>query len=587
MQEVLRVEKRKKKFGIMAQLSLVSVLPLIIMAIIITLFSVRAMQDMAKNATIKGLEELCQSVNAAYNEIDGGDYWINGETLYKGEYDVTGNEDAIDAFVEGSDTDVTLFFGDTRRATSLRDKTSGERIVGTKASDEVIQAVLREGNTFEADNVVVNGEDYYAFYMPVKNNNGEIAGMVFAGKPATATNAAIYKKSLTIIMTSFVILAVAFVICMKIAGALAKTIIQTENLLSSLAQGNLDLTVSEKITKRNDEIGVMGRAAERLLTELKKSIGAIIESTDALTSEGEKIEAMATQTSKTSDEISRAVEDISLGAVSMAENIESATGQVTEMGMSIETIIGSVERLYILAGKMHQADVESTQIINELSDSNDKTIDAVKKIEGSVRTTNESVAQIQEAAELISSIAKQTSLLALNANIEAARAGESGRGFAVVAQEISKLASESAQSAKIITDIISRLAKDSETSVELIMGTNTIMEDQQRKLIMTKEKFAEVSSGINESGEETDQIKGQTESCGEERVKVIDAIQDLSAVSEENAASTQETTASMQELNATINLLAETAENLQNIAKALNGNVAFFSLENEKREKNL
>lgn len=570
--------KKKKKFGIMAQLALISVLPLIIMAVCITIYAVHTMQDMTKNATIEGLKELCQSVNAAYDEIDGGDYRLEGETLYKGEYNVTGNENVIDTFVEGSNADVTLFFGDTRRATSLLDKSSGERILGTKASNEVIQSVLHDGYTFETDDVVVNGEDYYAFYMPVKNSDGKTAGMIFAGKPATATNAAIHKKSLAIITAACLILVVAFAVCIKIAGALAKTVIQTENLLSSLAEGNLDLTINEKITKRNDEIGVMGRAAERLLAELKKSISAIKKNAAALTNKGEALESMATQTSMTSDEISRAVEDISKGAVSMAEDIESATGQVAEIGTAIETIVNSVEHLHSLSGRMHQADVESTQIINELSVSNDKTTDAVKKIEDSVCTTNESVSKIREAADFISSIAKQTSLLALNANIEAARAGDSGRGFAVVAQEISKLSDESAQSAKTITDIISQLAADSETSVQLIKETNAVIEEQQKKLAVTKEKFTEVSNGIAKSGNETEQIRSQTESCDKERVKVIDVIQDLSAVSEENAASTQETTASMQELNATISLLAETAGNLQDIAKALDENVSFFTL---------
>ena len=66
--------------------------------------------------------------------------------------------DIIDSFVDGSPADVTLFFGDTRRATSLRDKDTGERILGTKASDAVIQAVINEGKNYETDSVVINGE---------------------------------------------------------------------------------------------------------------------------------------------------------------------------------------------------------------------------------------------------------------------------------------------------------------------------------------------------------------------------------------------------------------------------------------------
>ena len=227
---------------------------------------------------------------------------------------------------------------------------------------------------------------------------------------------------------------------------------------------------------------------------------------------------------------------------------------------------------------MHQADTESEQIIHELSASNDKTTEAIKKIEVSVHTTNESVTRIQEAVSLIASIASETSLLALNASIEAARAGEAGRGFSVVATQISKLSEDSAQSTKTIEDIIHQLTLDSEASVKVMNEVNEIITEQQKKLDQTKEKFSDVSSGIDSSMKESRLIHDQAGECDSERGKVVDVIQSLSAVSEENAASTEQTTASMQELNATINLLAEAARELKDMAVSLEEEVAFFKL---------
>ena len=287
---------------------------------------------------------------------------------------------------------------------------------------------------------------------------------------------------------------------------------------------------------------------------------------------------MAAQTSATADEISSAVEDISKGAVSMAEDIESATGQINNMGIIIEKIVDSIRELDRLSGNMHSADTASAQIINELSESNDKTTEAIKKIEESVRTTNESVTRIQEAVNLISSIASETSLLALNASIEAARAGEAGRGFAVVATQISKLSEDSNQSAKTIEDIIHQLAIDSEASVKIMNEVDAIVTEQQKKLNETKEKFSDVSNGIEDSMKETQVINGQATECDSNRAVVVDVISSLSAVSQENAASTEETTASMEELNATINLLAQAAKDLKDIAESLEKDVAFFQL---------
>nr|MBQ8251830.1 methyl-accepting chemotaxis protein [Lachnospiraceae bacterium] len=162
--------------------------------------------------------------------------------------------------------------------------------------------------------------------------------------------------------------------------------------------------------------------------------------------------------------------------------------------------------------------------------------------------------------------------------IEAARAGEAGRGFAVVAAQIQKLAEESNASAAQIEDIIATLSQDSANTLVVMDNLRENITVQQEKMLDTIEKFSSVREGIVSSTDNTSQIHTQASDCDNSRVAVVDIIQDLSALSEENAASTEETTASMQELNATINLLSNAAKELQDLAVSLENDVRFFRL---------
>ena len=217
-------------------------------------------------------------------------------------------------------------------------------------------------------------------------------------------------------------------------------------------------------------------------------------------------------------------------------------------------------------------------IIQELGVSNDKTTEAIKKIGEQVHTTNNSVQEIRQAVELITSIATETNLLSLNASIEAARAGEHGRGFAVVASQIQKLAEESNSSAQEIGRIIDTLLKDSEQTVKVMDEVHIIVEEQREKLNLTKDKFQLVTDGVDSTRKEAEIIEKQAAACDMARAKILDIIQNLSAISEENAACTEETTASMEELNATLNLLANSAKDLLELSTELENNMDFFHI---------
>lgn len=560
------------------QLLIVTLIPLVILGIISVLTAELNLENGLQEESIKQLKAICVAVRASYDGLNSEPYMLNEEgDMVKGDYNITQKVDRVDAYTEGMDSVVTLFYGDTRKATSLIDASTGERIIGTQAAKEVADAVLN-GQEYSSTSLVINGENYYAYYIPLKNPDGTVVGMVFAGEPSKKIDTYISGKRNNILLITVVVLICAIGFAIYISFRISKAVGGTKGAIDNLANGSLTSRVPSKLLKRKDEIGDMGRSVEKCFENLHIIVSDIQGFVGSVRKAGDELESMASNTSRNSDEISQAVGDVSRGALSQAEEVESATTQVNDMGQTIEAIVSEIAGLNDTSEKMETASTKVNRIIRELSDSNDKTVEAIRAVSKNVVATDESVKRISEAVEMITNIASQTSLLSLNASIEAARAGETGRGFAVVASEIQKLSEESNKSAQCISEIIQGLGEDSRNSMAMMEEVKVKLKEQQEKLDATKHQFESVNVGIMSSREETMEINDQAKACDDSREKVIDIIQNLSAISEENAASSQETMASMQELNDTIGILAESAGSLKKLAEDLSESIGFFQI---------
>ena len=481
-------------------------------------------------------------------------------------------------FATASGIDITLFYGDTRRVTTLVDSETGERMIGTQAADKVIDKVLEGGEAYVDKKLQLNGQPYFCCYMPLANTDGSIVGMIFAGEPSSGIETYIRGKVIQTTILNVIVILLGGILIIGFSRRLSAAIRKEENIIRQLAEGNLNIQVEDKLKGRSDELGSIANALDNLVMQLSRILNHLQDSSNELLKSGQSLDEMAERVNTNAMEIGKAVEEISQGAVSQAEEIENASGKIVDMGSMIEHIVGGVDKLNSTSVSMKQAGDNSAEIMRDLVESTNRTTEAIHKIGEQVYATNESAQKIREAVDLISSIASQTSLLSLNASIEAARAGEFGKGFAVVASEIQKLADESSRSAQTITDIISSLLEESEMTVEIMKEVGTIITEQRKKIEDTQSHFVDVTEGINSSREDTTMIEERTHVCDESRKTVVDVIANLSAISQENAASAQETTASMEELSATINLLAEAANSLKGLSDQMNDDIQFFKL---------
>lgn len=572
------VKKKELRFSLVWKITLTALLPLIILAIAAVVVGGNSIQSGMRAEVVSKLQALTTCIEGTLNVLDNGAYTLDDQgNLLKGSVNLSEHMEVLDALVEG-DEEFTIFFDDMRRVTTLFDEETGERLVGSTASEEVYNAVVKNGGTYEAYDIVINGLTYYAYYEPLENADGTIVGIVFAGVPSTSVDSFIRQKEITLVGVAVVVTVIALIVIILIVLTIKNSLMETSNVVSSLAAGDMKSKISQKILNRGDELGLIAREVKELREQLTCVLTKVKDSASTLLDSGKDLSSMASQSSSTADDISHAVEDISKGAISQADDIETASSQISDMGDIIGRIVESVGTLDTTSEELKYAGDKSTEIIQDLSSSNDKTMAAVSRIGKQVNATNESAQKIGEAIEIITSIAEETNLLSLNATIEAARAGEQGRGFAVVANQIQKLAEQSNESAQKVAEIIEELLSDSKRTVEVMREVEEIVNEQQSKLDQTKSQLDDVSKGIGVSRDEASGIKKQTDVCDLARSKVVDVISNLSAISEQNAASTEETTAAMQELNATMNLLAEATHNLTGISETLEKEIEYFSI---------
>ena len=575
--DVGRSTKEKiKKTGLALKLVLMSLLPVIILGVFLAAYTISLLQSSMQLEIQSGLKSTATALAGAYNAIPGEFAEDNEGNVVKGETAISGNYTIVDYIKEQSDVEATLFYNDTRVVTSI--KHGSERNIGTKAADVVVQEVLKNGNDFFDTDLEISDEKYYAYYVPIKNADGSIVGMAFTGKSQAEMSKLIQDERTKIVGVTVGIVCVTIVVVLIVAFILIKALQHAMAVLRTVATGDLTGVTNLKMKSRKDEIGEIIAHIDELKDSLKRVISNIQNSSNVLAESANSLDMVASRTSNITESMSEAINEIASGACTQASETDTAAKNVEKMGEMIEHMVDSANQLNKNADDMGKAGEEATKIIGELNESNNKTIHAVERIEKQTKTTNDSAQQIKQAVSLISSIAEETNLLSLNASIEAARAGEQGRGFAVVASQIQKLAEQSNTSAQQIEEIITELLNDSEKTVEIMGDVTSIVAEQQEKLDATKSKFEEVSSEINVSLEGIKEIQNKTGLLDEAREKIVDVITNLSAISEENAASAEETTASTEELNASVAELAKSAEQLKKMAASLENEVKVFKI---------
>ena len=569
----------KKKMSIVVKLIGMSVLPVLVLGIILSVYGQRALQSNLKREVNNGLKSIAIAIDGSYDAAGEGDFtMLESGNVIKGMTVVSGSYDLYDKIKKNSQTDAALYYNDQLIVTSLKDK-KGNHLTELALPEEVKTQVLKNGKSYFSENVDINGKEYFGYYMPVQKEDGSVGSIIFVGKDARSVQKQIRTEGLKMVGISVVLIILAAVLTGLMAVAIARALKQTMKMLGKVSKGDLRDDGSEHNTAaahRKDEIGRMVAEIGGLRASLQQMIGNIHTTSTKLTASAAGMEESAKTTEDTSQHMGTAVREISNGAMSQAEDTTNAMENIDQMGQLIEQMVTDIGTLAEQSEKIETTSQNVNGIIQELSAYTQKTTDIIGEISHQTEVTNSSAHEIQAAVEIIQSIAEETNLLSLNASIEAARAGENGKGFAVVAAQIQKLAEQSNQSAQQIEKVIATLLADSEKSVETMHEVVDMVGSQDEKLKETEQGFVDVNAQIQQSKDRIETIRQKSQVIDDSRKGIMEVITNLSAISEENASVAEQTASSGENLNRVVETMTKEAGTLKELAQQLEKQIDSF-----------
>lgn len=340
-----------------------------------------------------------------------------------------------------------------------------------------------------------------------------------------------------------------------------------------------DVRKEARFARLRDEAGNIMNAVLKLRGELTGVVADLKTQSKALFTQSDSLSESAANTMANMKDTDRAVDEMANGATMLAQETQSASESVVEIGNMIDEVNDNSEALAKDADDMKELGENAENILKQLIDGQHEMVEHIGVVSDKTHEANQAAEKIAEVVSLITEIASQTNLLSLNASIEAARAGDAGRGFAVVAENIKQLAEQTTSSAADIQDIIHDLETKSNETVEKTDAVNKIVNKQSEDMKKTADILNQVIKGITGLIDRIDGIAASVANMDKSKEKVVDVIQNLSSVSQENAASTEETSASTSMAMGTIEGIANEAVQLKQIAQDLEDRMKAFVTE--------
>lgn len=419
---------------------------------------------------------------------------------------------------------------------------NGKRAIGTKASQAVIQRVLKDGETYSGQ-AIVAGKSAVTYYIPLKNSSGEVIGMWFVGLEKAKVNSQIFDICFNIGVAILLVLIIGIIIFIIISRDIANPLKLAVNHLELIATGDFTMDDPDQFKKRKDEIGGIANAIGKLQDSLKILIRNVYDESNNIETVVDSVKSNVIQLNSNIEDVSATTEELAASMEETAAASEEVTATSQKIGRAVKSIAQKSQEGAMEAGNINKrANTTKEMVQTSQKKANEIFISTKTQLEEAIESSKV-VEQINILSGSIMQITSQTNLLALNAAIEAARAGEAGKGFSVVAEEIRKLAEQSKYTVIEIQNITTKVTE----SVKYLT-------DSSNKLLtfMTNDVEGDYKTMLNVSDEYSNDAK-----------YIDNLVTDFSATSEELLASLQDV---LKTIEGVAQVAGEGAEGTTNIA---------------------
>lgn len=496
---------------------------------------VEAYYERSKSGLMTEEEAMTMSKEAIrsmrYRDDDSGYLWIDGADYNLVMHPILTEQEGTNRYDLTDQNGIKI----TQNIVSAAEAGGGyNEFYFTKADGVTVAPKLAYSEIFEPWDWVIATGNY------IDDMNAEIE------TKKTEIRQEFYRMLMAYAVSILVLFALSAIMSILFGRRLAGGIQRVAAALQRVSEGDLSFEIDPALLKRSDEVGRIAQSMDAVKRSLAGMIGKIGEASTQLKESSTDFSDKFGNITESINNTNQAVMEMARGAASLADETETVSVKVQELGDVIDVEKNEMDKLSVSVGTMMKFSDGASECIKRLYEITEITNSAIQVVSEQTNQTNESAVHINNMVEIIKSMASQTNLLSLNASIESARAGEAGKGFAVVAEEIRKLAEESAGSAAEIESVVKELTTNAVVSSERMQEVITNVNEQQRQLQETQTAFENLYAEINTVDDVAKTIGRQTEVLNELKIVVSDSISNLGSVVEESSASAEQTSAGMQ-----------------------------------------